>query len=34
MMSEGADPLVVVGTDGTPIGLLSVERVGRVLTEL
>ena len=34
MMSEGADPLVVVGTDGTPIGLLSVARVGRVLTEL
>jgi osmoprotectant transport system ATP-binding protein len=34
MMSEGADPLVVVDTDGTPIGLLSVARVGRILTEL
>ena len=34
MMSEGADPLVVVDADGTPIGLLSVARVGRVLTEL
>jgi osmoprotectant transport system ATP-binding protein len=34
MMSEGADPLVVVNADGTPIGLLSVARVGRVLTEL
>jgi osmoprotectant transport system ATP-binding protein len=34
MMSEGADPLVVVGADGTPIGLLSVARVGRVLSEL
>jgi osmoprotectant transport system ATP-binding protein len=34
MMSEGADPLVVVSADGTPIGLLSVARVGRVLTEL
>jgi len=34
MMSEGADPLVVVDPDGTPIGLLSVARVGRVLTEL
>jgi osmoprotectant transport system ATP-binding protein len=34
MMAEGADPLVVVSADGTPIGLLSVERVGRVLSEL
>jgi osmoprotectant transport system ATP-binding protein len=34
MMSEGADPLVVVDPDGTPIGLLSVARVGRVLTQL
>jgi osmoprotectant transport system ATP-binding protein len=34
MMSEGADPLVVVDADGTPIGLLSVARVGRVLSEL
>ena len=34
MMSEGADPLVVVGADGRPIGLLSVARVGRVLSEL
>jgi osmoprotectant transport system ATP-binding protein len=34
MMAEGADPLVVVGAGGEPIGLLSVERVGRVLSEL
>jgi osmoprotectant transport system ATP-binding protein len=34
MMSEGADPLVVVAADGTPIGLLSVARVGRVLSDL
>ena len=34
MMSEGAAPLVVVDAGGTPIGLLSVARVGRVLTEL
>jgi osmoprotectant transport system ATP-binding protein len=34
MMSEGADPLVVVDADDTPIGLLSVARVGRVLSEL
>jgi osmoprotectant transport system ATP-binding protein len=34
MMAEGADPLVVVDAGGTPIGLLSVERVGRVLSEL
>jgi osmoprotectant transport system ATP-binding protein len=34
MMSVGADPLVVVDADGTPIGLLSVARVGRVLSEL
>jgi osmoprotectant transport system ATP-binding protein len=34
MMSVGADPLVVVDADGSPIGLLSVARVGRVLSEL
>ena len=34
MMSEGADPLVVVDADDRPIGLLSVARVGRVLSEL
>jgi len=34
MMSEGADPLVVVNAEGTPIGLLSVARVGRVLSDL
>jgi osmoprotectant transport system ATP-binding protein len=34
MMSVGADPLVVVDAGGTPIGLLSVARVGRVLSEL
>jgi osmoprotectant transport system ATP-binding protein len=34
MMSEGADPLVVVDADGTPIGLLSVARVGQVLSSL
>jgi osmoprotectant transport system ATP-binding protein len=34
MMSEGADPLVVVAEDGQPIGLLSVHRIGRVLSEL
>jgi osmoprotectant transport system ATP-binding protein len=34
MMSEGADPLVVVDPNNTPIGLLSVARVGRVLSEL
>jgi osmoprotectant transport system ATP-binding protein len=34
MMAEGADPLVVVDDDGKPIGLLSVHRVGRVLSEL
>jgi osmoprotectant transport system ATP-binding protein len=34
MMSEGADPLVVVDADGTPIGLLSVARVGSVLSGL
>jgi osmoprotectant transport system ATP-binding protein len=34
MMSEGADPLVVVNADGTPIGLLSVARVGQVLSSL
>ena len=34
MMSVGADPLVVVDSGGTPIGLLSVARVGRVLSEL
>jgi osmoprotectant transport system ATP-binding protein len=34
MMAEGADPLVVVDAEDTPIGLLSVARVGRVLSEL
>jgi osmoprotectant transport system ATP-binding protein len=34
MMSEGADPLVVVDDEDRPIGLLSVARVGRVLSEL
>ena len=34
MMSEGADPLVVVDGDGTPLGLISVARVGRLLAEL
>jgi len=34
MMSEGADPLVVVDSEDEPIGLLSVARVGRVLSEL
>jgi osmoprotectant transport system ATP-binding protein len=34
MMAEGADPLVVVDAGGAPIGLLSVARVGRVLSEL
>jgi osmoprotectant transport system ATP-binding protein len=34
MMAEGADPLVVVDAGGTPIGLLSVARVGRVLSDL
>jgi len=34
MMSEGADPLVVVDAEDQPIGLLSVARVGRVLSEL
>jgi osmoprotectant transport system ATP-binding protein len=34
MMSEGADPLVVVDAEDKPIGLLSVARVGRVLSEL
>ena len=34
MMSEGADPLVVVDEGGQPIGLLSVHRIGRVLSEL
>jgi osmoprotectant transport system ATP-binding protein len=34
MMSEGADPLLVVDANDTPIGLLSVARVGRVLSEL
>jgi osmoprotectant transport system ATP-binding protein len=34
MMSTGADPLVVVDEGGGPIGLLSVERVGRILSEL
>jgi osmoprotectant transport system ATP-binding protein len=34
MMAEGADPLVVVDAGGAPIGLLSVARVGRVLSDL
>jgi osmoprotectant transport system ATP-binding protein len=34
MMAEGADPLVVVDAEDRPIGLLSVARVGRVLSEL
>ena len=34
MMAEGADPLVVVDAGDKPIGLLSVARVGRVLSEL
>jgi osmoprotectant transport system ATP-binding protein len=34
MMSEGADPLLVVGDDGTPIGQISVARIGRLLVEL
>jgi osmoprotectant transport system ATP-binding protein len=34
MMSEGADPLVVVDADGEPVGLISVARVGRLLAEL
>src|SRR4051812_28569357 len=34
MMAEGADPLVVTAEDGTPIGQISVARVGRLLTEL
>jgi osmoprotectant transport system ATP-binding protein len=34
MMSEGADPLVVVDGDGTPVGKISVARVGRLLAEL
>jgi osmoprotectant transport system ATP-binding protein len=34
MMAEGADPLVVVDEDDRPIGLLSVHRIGRVLSEL
>ena len=34
MMAEGADPLVVIDEDAQPIGLLSVHRIGRVLSEL
>jgi osmoprotectant transport system ATP-binding protein len=34
MMSEGAEQLVVIDRKGRPIGLLSVERVGRILSEL
>ena len=34
MMAEGADPLVVVDDEDRPIGLLSVHRIGRVLSEL
>jgi osmoprotectant transport system ATP-binding protein len=34
MMSEGADPLVVVDADGTPVGQISVAQIGRLLVEL
>ena len=34
MMAEGADPLVVTEADGTPIGQISVARIGRLLVEL
>jgi osmoprotectant transport system ATP-binding protein len=34
MMSEGADPLVVVDADGAPIGQVSVAHIGRMLVEL
>ena len=34
MMSEGADPLVVVDAADKPLGLISVAHVGRLLTEL
>ncbi len=34
MMSEGADPLVVVDAADKPLGLISVARVGRLLAEL
>jgi osmoprotectant transport system ATP-binding protein len=34
MMSEGADPLVVVDGDGNPFGQISVARVGQLLAEL
>jgi osmoprotectant transport system ATP-binding protein len=34
MMSEGADRLVVVDAAGEPLGALSVDRIGRVLSEL
>src|SRR5439155_10298220 len=34
MMSEGADPLVVVDAEGEPLGQISVARVGRLLAEL
>jgi osmoprotectant transport system ATP-binding protein len=34
MMSEGADPLRVVGDDGAPIGQISVAQIGRLLVEL
>ncbi len=34
MMSDGADPLVVVDRDDQPVGQISVARVGRLLTEL
>jgi osmoprotectant transport system ATP-binding protein len=34
MMSEGADPLVVVDSEGAPLGLISVARVGQLLAEL
>ncbi len=34
MMAEGADPLVVTEADGTPIGQISVARIGRLLVDL
>jgi osmoprotectant transport system ATP-binding protein len=34
MMSDGADPLVVVDEAGTPIGQISVAQIGRLLVEL
>ena len=34
MMSEGADPLLVVDDAGAPIGQISVAQIGRLLVEL